>query len=505
MEQMTMENTGKDAQVATKLADRTYLHSANAREGQYCAVCRVPVEPRYTVCWQCHSTRQGTEDEGTLHPASRTGFIVYAALDDGDRTFAELTDYRKGYRYAAAWWTLTALLAQAFRDDLPGLEKAAGPVHTVTNVPLDDDESRDYLGNAVRDALSAVGRKKLHRRDILRPVASSAGRAHGTEIAGTVRNTATVPEGAHVLLVTDMWHTGRRTQATADALFRAGAGQVSVLAVARLLDPSFAPAKDLIGELPEVAGPSPEHPVVWSDAPAAGTGEAATTRTPAQRRRIPGSTVTGTSAAERLPGDSLKAAGFGAGALHKGVIAEQRTAGVLSVFLNNAHARVLHSVRVGELHSSEDEKRDIDHVLFTTAGVFVVNTKFRGCGLDGVPADEVESWVRKMTRDAHDIDDVVSTVLAGSPVDLDTVHHPVIAVWCDREFVVETGQRNGVTLVQGENLADHIRSLPDVITPETCTAMFEILRLRTDHLRTGDHRRTEQPGDRKPQEGNATP
>ncbi|MGB5113391.1 MAG: hypothetical protein WBO08_17940 [Mycobacterium sp.] len=46
-----------------------------------------------------------------------------------------------------------------------------------------------------------------------------------------------VPEGSHVMVIDDTWTTGGHALSVAKALKRAGAGKVSILAVARWLDP----------------------------------------------------------------------------------------------------------------------------------------------------------------------------------------------------------------------------------------------------------------------------
>lgn len=470
---MTVEDSGSiiapdagkiDALVA-KLGDRDYLRSANSSNQKCCAVCRAPIDPKYTYCRQCADIRKECREVSeNFRPASRVGVLVYAVQKNGDRTAADLTDYRKGYGHGDAWWTITALLAQAFRDDLPVLEKEAGQVDIVTNVPLNSAENHDYLGNAVDRALSELGRKELQRRDLLESAAPMLNEAPGLEKSGKVRASATVPDDAHVLLVTDLWSTGRGTQSTADALFRAGAGQVSVLAVARSVSPSGTLGQKFVDSLGKIPAPSKKYPVLWADS------VSAPVTAPATEASL---SVSGTvSAAAKLPGSSIaELSNYSEENRAKGAAGEQRTAGVLSVFLNNAHARILYSVDLGT--------RDIDHVLFTTAGVFVINTKYSRTGLTHA-GEKVPVWVSNVVDDARVIGGTASALFSDLDVDLDAVYHPMVVVWSEKAYPVQTQVQDGATVVCGDALADRIRSLPDVITPETCTAMFELVRLRLD-------------------------
>jgi orotate phosphoribosyltransferase len=54
------------------------------------------------------------------------------------------------------------------------------------------------------------------------------------------------PEGSHVILVDDSWTTGGNVQSAAAALKRAGAAQVSVMVLARILDDRWEPTRRFI-------------------------------------------------------------------------------------------------------------------------------------------------------------------------------------------------------------------------------------------------------------------
>lgn len=515
-----------------------------AEAGSFCEVCRCPVNVEYKVCSTClKNQRLAASGKVKLADSvGFTVYGMQKGASKRDKTCKELYTYKEAFGNDEAWWTVASLLAQAFHDDLPNLEARVGAIDLVTQVPSTKSKHSRALQNAVGNALEYGGRDIPHYDDLLESTGVSGSNRSLDNGEPRFRATEKAVQkfaGKHVLLIEDTWVTGSTVQEAAGVLKEAGAARVTVLCVARLLKPGFNDLHGFPEKFFDLPAPSTEHPVLWSGAESRGRKPDAPEQSRAQQEKIaqvsgspsavpsksaptaptmvasagapdvaahegaPGAPdkvtrkleedpgvpaaaapsptpVTAQTAADKLPGAALVAMKYGDGSTRKGIIGEQRTAGILSVFLNNAHARVLHSVPAAVLNSSGTGVRDIDHVLFTTAGVFVINTKFRSAGFVKIKDGELREWVATITRDTQEIADLASTMLTDSAVDPETVYHPMVVLWDETQSSAGARECDGVTILRGENLADHIRFLPDVISPETCTAMFELVRLRLD-------------------------
>lgn len=174
----------------------------------------------------------------------------------------------------------------------------------------------------------------------------------------------------------------------------------------------------------------------------------------------------------KLPGSTDFPTGYSSENVQKGVVAEQRTAGVLSVLLNRPEARVLHSIDLGT--------RDIDHVLFCTKGVFVINTKYRRSS-DSVLKDYAASWSAKVLDDVREIASTTSALAEVCGLDTSTIYRGVISLWTEEAFSVEvTVGDNGTLLLPAVTLPEVIDAGEDVLTPEMAVGLYETLRRKLD-------------------------
>lgn len=182
-------------------------------------------------------------------------------------------------------------------------------------------------------------------------------------------------------------------------------------------------------------------------------------------------------AARRIPGNSIDGMSkFDPESLHKGIVAEQRTAGILSTIMNGADGKALHSIIV-------DGRRDIDHVFFCDRGVFAINTKYRRLTHD-IERKFRGDWAQKALDDAR----VVAQASAFNHSEMlnnDSLFHPTVALWSEPTSSVPSIQHGRVSLVPGELIADFIMSRPAVMSVDAASAMFETLRLRINKTLAG--------------------
>lgn len=175
-----------------------------------------------------------------------------------------------------------------------------------------------------------------------------------------------------------------------------------------------------------------------------------------------------------LPGGTLKESIFHDDRVQKGLVGEQRTAGVLSVLMNDSSSRILHSLNLST--------RDIDHIFFSERGIFVINTKYRR-STDRVLYDFKNSWSQKIIDDTREVAQVTSRFLMDTGIPLDDIYRPRVVLWNEPSFEVDiTQDDSGAELIPGDRLVEHIMSTEKVISTDACVAMYEMLRLRQSTL-----------------------
>lgn len=171
----------------------------------------------------------------------------------------------------------------------------------------------------------------------------------------------------------------------------------------------------------------------------------------------------------RQPGSSdMSSANYRQENVQKGNAAEQRTAGVLSVLLNDPSARMLNCVDLGT--------RDIDHVLFTRKGVFVLNTKYRRV-VDTVEHDFRNSWADKVSDDVREVASVCSVLAEACNLELTRLYTPMVVLWTEREDPIDwIVTKLGEVLIDGRNLVKAITGVPDTLSGEMTVALYETYR-----------------------------
>lgn len=209
----------------------------------FCPVCATPIEPKYGLCWACqrHKDSFGGELADLVVPLS------YALKDTPEGTvrrpaeleqfYHDLWNYKDNADLAPDRETFPQLrlaaLAFLFRiHHLSCLEKAVGEeISAVVPVPSKRGRKNHPLPKIakrlIRPLLEAkyIGQPSPPRRVDLFP--------RDFKFQGKL-------EG-HVVIFEDTWVQGSTAQSLAVQARRSGASHVSIVTVARLLDPGRAP------------------------------------------------------------------------------------------------------------------------------------------------------------------------------------------------------------------------------------------------------------------------
>lgn len=215
-----------------------FLHNVQWARGVTCRTCAGIPSPGFDECYACarRGGKPGLADNlGFVTYAwngSQAGHAMYAYKARGAATY-ELVSSLLTYAVVAHWdciathagghpdgWTYVPSLAGR-QGQHPLAQIASRFMGTVPNVPV--------VANSVKDG------------------ARTFSPAHFT-----VEPTA----ARHVLLLDDTWTTGGHLQSASAALKGAGVEQVTGLAVARWLDPSWGTTKTFIDNLTDAFDPA---------------------------------------------------------------------------------------------------------------------------------------------------------------------------------------------------------------------------------------------------------
>jgi hypothetical protein len=200
-----------------------FLRNVVRRQGRTCGVCATPVEG-YDMCWRCRD-HQRIEDLADL--VAPLGYAV-----DGSESAAVLRNFknhtqrrerqrcgsivREALRLAVSLHErcISAVVGQpvSARVVIPSLTNRLG-IHPMTSIA----ESLGLMGDvALRPALNARCDRVVDGEKFT--------------VDGAVA-------GRHMLVLDDVWTTGSNAQSAALTLRRAGAAAVSVMVIARWLNP----------------------------------------------------------------------------------------------------------------------------------------------------------------------------------------------------------------------------------------------------------------------------
>jgi predicted amidophosphoribosyltransferase len=205
------------------------LHNTIHRRGKTCEICRGPLlNSKPWVCPRCRANKEAYESRA----ADRLGSVIYGCkgLESGDL----MHRYKEARADGGDVLLVTALAAVAFRHHACVDSLAGMPPRNWATVPSLRRVGTEHAFRTI--LLQLLGQQS----EIRVAAAQSARRANDSqrrEVNPDFYDVITpVPRGSHVLVIDDTWVSGGHAQSVAMALKKAGAQQVSVLAVARWVD-----------------------------------------------------------------------------------------------------------------------------------------------------------------------------------------------------------------------------------------------------------------------------
>lgn len=256
------------------LESLTHLRSTNRHDLPVCRICLGPTQTKkdssehWEICWPCREHRTSADIRpGEL--ADTVGFIIYALENkDGstDQALRDMYQYKQiqtgqsiNREISEPGQRIRTLLYTTLRDNLPVLAQAVSPVEVITHVPSTNNSpgrDRRALASALDSALSHISDIAPHQRLL----ESSGNNTGSSRTINPGRFSVTDPAaivGRHVLLVEDTWVTGASVQSAAVSLHRAGAHQVTVMCIARMLKAKWGDGTYLTSKYATLLPPRP--------------------------------------------------------------------------------------------------------------------------------------------------------------------------------------------------------------------------------------------------------
>lgn len=223
----------------------SYLHNVIPGAPGLCTVCATPVVAGYQMCLAC--SQIGPSPDRLVQStalADRVAFLTYAV--EGGQAYSVLRGYKQP-NAREQYWTAAATWAVWFLGR-----------HGACAQTMSGRLNSDWMWATVPSARSGrVGEHPLHRivqrfwgaAHAEAPLAlapGSEGQSRGYSPSKFIA--APITPGSHVILIDDSWTTGANVQSAATALKSAGAGEVSAMVLARLLNDSWEPTRAFLAQ-----------------------------------------------------------------------------------------------------------------------------------------------------------------------------------------------------------------------------------------------------------------
>lgn len=208
-----------------------------------CPICTTPITLGYTQCKSClDHLRSPYRDE----LADMVVPLTYAVKDHPDLSqfYSDMFSYKRDPHPSDKALNRVASPVVAFsRYHLGCLEKVSGqPVTCVTTVPSGRGHSGERLSRIARGLSGSAALIRSRNTAPPRDARASGLKPDHIQFDSSVHG--------HVIILEDTWVTGTNAQSVAIQAHRAGASYVSIVAIARLLDYSWSPARQLIDSWP---------------------------------------------------------------------------------------------------------------------------------------------------------------------------------------------------------------------------------------------------------------
>jgi hypothetical protein len=232
---MSRQLPGQVAQVGRVLAATAggYLRNTVREEGVTCTVCSRPVENGYQRCYQCK-----THVESGVRIADRVASVVYAAKPSAsgklDQTYTAMFGYKADRPRDAHTQVVGSLLALGLAGHLECDVKLSGATNfRWATVPSTQRTGREH---PLRELVAKLFRDS--GLELVVTTAQGATKSRSLHPESFLVSSA-IPASTHVALIDDSWVTGANAQSAAAALKQAGGASVSILTIARVLDPEY--------------------------------------------------------------------------------------------------------------------------------------------------------------------------------------------------------------------------------------------------------------------------
>lgn len=219
-----------------------------ALRSRQCRVCRTPVDEPYDLCYQCNK-----------QPSARkhlTGFVTYAIKDEQSGTEMHRYKNKKQLPARQAQGNVRLLLEHGL-SHLHCAEHLVGqPVGAAAVVP-----SRSHYQPGTPSMLQRMCTLALPDGMPLVDLRPTPGSTSDRRVRGDAFEVVDPPGASHVMLIDDTWVSGATTLSAVATLQASGAQQVSVLVLARWLDPTYEPTNQFLTTVREHASRNPQD--VW--------------------------------------------------------------------------------------------------------------------------------------------------------------------------------------------------------------------------------------------------
>ena len=237
------------------------MHNPIREAGQTCLVCAGPRDSNSDLCNRCREWKS----LAGMHLADRLVPLTYAIQEVNPQTRYDLRQYKDGVQPAIradAALRLTALTWHFSQYHAQCLNTSGLPVTLFATVPSKRVRTRPEghpLDLIARYLPEAWGRVALER------VADVAER---NVVSGSVEvKDHHAVSGAHVAVFDDAWVTGAAAQTVAVALKRAGAAEVSIIVIGRILNYGWGPTPELVEKFKSIPWSGSVCPVTGASCP----------------------------------------------------------------------------------------------------------------------------------------------------------------------------------------------------------------------------------------------
>lgn len=232
----------KVAEVGSALATSAggYLHNAVRMPHVTCSVCSTPVDG-YEMCFRCREhARSG------LPIADRVASVVYAVKrypnGQRDQVYTAMYGYKAPVPQPGYVKLIRSLLILGLVGHFGCDRKLSGQSEVRwAAVPGTQHAGREHPLHALIAPLFTSPELEVPLR-----LAPGAEKERGAIASQRLEVGTPIAPHTHVAVLDDSWVTGGSAQSAAVALRAAGAASISILTVARVLEPSYPPTSEFL-------------------------------------------------------------------------------------------------------------------------------------------------------------------------------------------------------------------------------------------------------------------